>query len=143
MHLNVLVAEPCNDTWAAVSDALRRYAPAASVLRVKDGQQATRFLFDRGLLTAEPQVPDLVVLAASLPFVDSALIVSQLRQKDRTRCTPVILLQKADFPEPGSKLQEPLRAPVLILTLAGNGAQESQLRGALQAALCLPKNRAT
>lgn len=92
MTFNVLVAEPGNEDWASIAAGIRRQRADASILRVKDGEQAVRFLFQRGLLTEEPETPDLVVLAASLPIVPSEAIIARLRQNPGTRTTPIIVI---------------------------------------------------
>jgi CheY-like chemotaxis protein len=91
MEFNVLVAEPCNDDWASIASGIRRHWPDASILRVKDGEQAVRFLFYRGLLTDAPETPDLIVLAEELPTIASEAVVARLRQHPRTQNTPVIV----------------------------------------------------
>lgn len=94
MTMNVLVAEPSGVDWAEISKGIRRHLPEASVLRVKDGEQALRFLFHRGLLTAEPPVPDLVLLAEELPLIPAAGVIARMRIDPRTRLTPVIVLRQ-------------------------------------------------
>lgn len=94
MTTNVLVAEPSGADWAAISKGISRHLPEASVLRVKDGEQALRFLFHRGLLTAEPPVPDLVLLAEELPLIPAAGVIARMRIDPRTRLTPVIVLRQ-------------------------------------------------
>lgn len=94
MNINVLVAEPSGADWAAIAKGIRRHLPEASVLRVRDGEQALRFLFHRGLLTAEPSVPDLVLLAEELPLIPAAGVIARMRIDPRTRFTPVIVLRR-------------------------------------------------
>lgn len=92
MTFNVLVAEPADQQWALIANGIRRYRPQASILRVKDGEQAVRFLFYRGLFAEVPETPDLVVLARYLPTVATEAIVARLRQHPRTGRTPVVIL---------------------------------------------------
>lgn len=94
MNINVLVAEPSGSDWTAIAKGIRRQLPEASMLRVKDGEQALRFLFHRGLLTAEPPVPDLVLLAEELPLIPAAGVIARMRIDPRTRLTPVIVLRR-------------------------------------------------
>jgi len=94
MSLNVLVAEPSGSDWAAIAKGIRRHLPDASMLRVRDGEQALRFLFHRGLLTAEPPVPDLVLLSEELPLIPAAGVIARMRIDPRTRLTPVIVLRR-------------------------------------------------
>ncbi len=94
MNINVLVAEPSGADWTAIAKGIRRQLPDASVLRVKDGEQALRFLFHRGLLTADPPVPDLVLLAEELPLIPAAGVIARMRIDPRTRFTPVIVVRQ-------------------------------------------------
>jgi hypothetical protein len=55
--------------WTAISNGIQRHFADASILRVKDGEQALRFFLNRGLLTDAPEIPDLMVLASGLPVI--------------------------------------------------------------------------
>lgn len=94
MMFNVLVAEPGNGAWSSIAAGVRRQRPEAALLRVKDGEQAMRFLFHRGLFTESPETPDLLVLAANLPKIPVEAIVARLRQYPLTRTTPVIIVKR-------------------------------------------------
>ncbi len=91
---HVLVAEADRDTWASIANGVRRYQPEATIVRVKDGEQAMRHLFQRGLFTEEPETPDLIVLAADLLIVSTDAIIDRLRQHPRTETIPVIVVRK-------------------------------------------------
>jgi hypothetical protein len=92
MTFNVLVATPGDDEWTSIVHGIRRQRPEAAILRVKDGEQAMRFLFHRGLLTDAPETPDLVVLGRDLWLVPTEALVDRLRQHPRTELTPVIIV---------------------------------------------------
>jgi CheY-like chemotaxis protein len=92
MTFSVLVAEPGNDDWTSIAEGIKRQRPEAEILRVKDGEQAVRFLFYRGLLSEIPETPDLVVLAAHLDTVPVEAVVARVRQHPRTCMTPVIVV---------------------------------------------------
>ena len=91
MTFNVLVAEPDDQAWAMIANSIKQYRADADLLRVKDGEQAMRFLFYRGLFTEAPETPDLVVLARDLPTMSAQVVVARLRQHPRTLNTPVIV----------------------------------------------------
>lgn len=99
MGFSVLVAEPENDDWTSIADGIRRRSPDALILRVKDGEQAVRFLFHRGLFTEGPETPDLVVLAANLSIVSTEAVVTRIRQHPRTRQLPVVVVWREQDPE--------------------------------------------
>lgn len=92
MTLHVLVAEPSDDHWTSISAGIRHYRSDASILRVKDGEQAARFLFYKGQFSDEPETPGLVVLSADLALVPAEAIIARLRQRPETPTTPVIVV---------------------------------------------------
>jgi CheY-like chemotaxis protein len=93
MTYNILVAEPRDDICKSIINGLRRRQPEADILRVKDGEQAVRFLFQRGLLSEEPETPDLIVLAAELPVLPTNAVIARIRQHPRTLSIPVVLVR--------------------------------------------------
>jgi CheY-like chemotaxis protein len=93
MTYNILVAEPSDGIWTSIVNGLRKRQPDAEILRVKDGEQAVRFLFQRGLLSEEPETPDLIVLAAELPILPTNAVIARIRQHPRTLSIPVILVR--------------------------------------------------
>ena len=102
MGLSVVVAEPNDEDWKSIADGIRRHSPEAAILRVKDGEQAVRFLFHRGLLTENPETPDLVVLATNLSGVSTEAVLTRIREHPRTQAMPVILVwgeETRDAPE--------------------------------------------
>ncbi|WP_161965609.1 hypothetical protein [Steroidobacter cummioxidans] len=94
MIYNVLVGEPDNDTWTSIANGVRRYQAESAIVRVKDGEQAVRYLFQRGLLTEEPETPHLILLAAHLPIVSMNAVIARLRQHPRTQAIPVIVIRR-------------------------------------------------
>lgn len=91
MSFSALVVEPSDAAWSDIANGVRRHFPDASLLRVKDGEQALRFVLQTGLLTADPEIPNLVLLAAELPLVPAERVFARLRQDSRTRAIPVIV----------------------------------------------------
>lgn len=94
MTYHVLVAEPDNDLWTSIANGVRRHQPDAAIVRVKDGEQAIRYLFERGLFTEEPETPHFVVLAAELPVVPATALIDRLRQHPRTEAISVIVVRR-------------------------------------------------
>lgn len=92
MTFNVLVAEPVNAQWLSIASGIRRQRPDATILRVRDGEQALRFLLYKGLFTDDPQPPDLILLAAELSVVAAGAIVARVRQHPKICTVPVILV---------------------------------------------------
>jgi CheY-like chemotaxis protein len=119
MGLSVVVAEPNDENWKSIADGIRRQSPDASILRVKDGEQAVRFLFHRGLLTEDPETPNLVVLATSLTIISTQAVITRIREHPRTEKTPVVVVWKEAIRDPGEALDAQGRFdhqhPVLIV----------------------------
>jgi CheY-like chemotaxis protein len=131
MNFNVLVAEPSNDDWISISRGLRRRLPDASVLRVKDGEQALRFTFRTGLLTDDPQIPHLVILAARLPLVSGERVLEQLRQDPRTQSVPVMVAWKDGYNSKVEKI-EAFRGDEWLFTVFCTVALEDQVADAVR-----------
>src|SRR5687768_14375578 len=131
MNLNVLVAEPSNADWISISRGVRRRLPDASLLRVKDGEQALRFTFQAGLLTTDPQIPHLVILAARLPIVSGERVLEQLRQDPRTRSTPVLVAWKDGYNTKVEKI-EAFRGDEWLFTIFCTVALEEQVADAVR-----------
>jgi CheY-like chemotaxis protein len=131
MNLNVLVAEPSNADWISISRGLRRRLPDASVLRVKDGEQALRFTFQDGLLTTGPQIPHLVFLAARLPIVSGERVLEQLRHDPRTRSTPVLVAWKDCYNDRVEKI-EAFRGDEWLFTIFCTVPLEEQVADAVR-----------
>lgn len=91
MIFNVLVAEPSDAAWIWITRGIRRHFAHASILRVKDGDQAIRFLFHRASSADEALTPGLIVLAAELPVVTVSDVFTRVRQAPETRAIPVIV----------------------------------------------------
>lgn len=131
MTLNILVAEPNNDDWISISRGIRRRLPDASILRVKDGEQALRFTFQTGLLTPDPQIPHLVLVAARLPIVSGERVLDQLRQDPRTRSIPVLVAWKDGYNARVEKI-EAFRGDEWLFTIFCTVALEEQVSDAVR-----------
>lgn len=133
MAYNVVVAEPSDEVWTSIAHGVRRYQPEAAVLRVKDGEQALRFLFHRGLLTEEPETPHLIVLNAELPIVPLNMLIDRLRQHPRTRMIPLLVVRQDsgsdDRDAPIASHQWLHRLPGVI-TITGTKKLESEVANA-------------
>ena len=131
MNLNVLVAEPNNEDWISISRGVRRRLPDASLLRVKDGEQALRFTFQAGLLTTDPQIPHLVILSARLPIVSGERVLDQLRQDPRTRSIPVLVARKDGYNARVEKI-EAFQGDEWLFTIFCTVALEEQVADAVR-----------
>jgi CheY-like chemotaxis protein len=124
MNLKVLVAEPSYDDWISISRGVRRRLPDASILRVEDGEQALR-------LTADPQMPQLVLLAARLPVVSGERVLDQLRRDPRTRSIPILVAWKDGYNAKVEKI-EAFRGDEWLFTIFCTVALEEQVADAVR-----------
>ena len=72
----------------------------------------TAFDGREGLDTLEREAPDLVILDLMLPVVDGYKICNIIKNSDRFKDTPVIILSARDFGR--EELDEPLNADLLM-----------------------------
>jgi DNA-binding NarL/FixJ family response regulator len=93
--IDVLVADYADRDARKTLAAIRRVAPIASTLRVLHGDQAARLMFNRGLFTAEPQIPRLVILDLNLPRIDGKSLLRRLSRHARTQRVPVVVFTES------------------------------------------------
>jgi two-component system response regulator len=94
--IDIMLVDDCDTDARTTMKAVRRAAPTASVLRIKDGEQALRFLFARGLFTREPQLPRLILLDLTLPIVSGWRVLERVRTDASTNDIPVIVTSLRD-----------------------------------------------
>jgi CheY-like chemotaxis protein len=97
--IDVLVADYADNDARKTLAAIRRVAPIASTLRVLHGDQAVRLMFNRGLFTAEPQIPRLVILELNLPRINGKSLLRRLSRHVRTQRIPVVVFTQSRNPE--------------------------------------------
>lgn len=112
---------------------MRRYRPRATGLRVKDGEQALRFLFHRGLFTEKPETPDLIVLSAELPIVIMNIVLARLRQHPRTQDVAVIVVPNdaGNYPEDATESQQWLHRDAGVIVIIGTQRLENEVANAM------------
>ena len=71
--------------------ALKKSNVLNPVIVVRDGADALDYLFARGAHTGAP-LPHIVLLDLKLPKVDGLEVLRQLRESDRTKVLPVVIL---------------------------------------------------
>lgn len=95
----ILVVEDSDDEYDALVRALSRDRHLTiSLHRYKDGQQALDYLFHRGLYKdAEKGVlPGIILLDLNVPGIDSRKVLAELKNDDRLRRIPVIVMTNSD-----------------------------------------------
>jgi two-component system response regulator len=74
--------------------ALRKRRLANNVLHVRDGEEASNWLFGNGSHSGRDtnHKPKLVLLDLKLPKIDGLEVLRQLRAREETRLIPVVIL---------------------------------------------------
>jgi two-component system, response regulator len=73
--------------------ALKRKGLANRVTWVKDGAEALDFIFCEGAYASRgPGLPKLVLLDLKMPKVDGAEVLRRIKQDERTKHVPVVML---------------------------------------------------
>jgi two-component system response regulator len=90
----ILVVEDNPDDEALMLRALRKNGIANEIVVARDGVEALDYLFGEGQYagrTAE-NVPELILLDLKLPKIDGLDVLKRLREDDRTKYVPVVVL---------------------------------------------------
>jgi DNA-binding response OmpR family regulator len=89
--IDVLLIEPSDLDARQTLAAIRKTRTQLSTLRVIDAEQASRVMFERGLLTDAPQIPRLIIvdLPASGEGANRALL--RLKSTRDARRVPIVI----------------------------------------------------
>ncbi|HYJ89765.1 MAG TPA: response regulator [Pyrinomonadaceae bacterium] len=90
----ILVVEDNPDDEALMLRALRKNGIANEIVVAHDGVEALDYLFGEGQYAGRDaeEVPELVLLDLKLPKVDGLDVLRRLRDDDRTKYVPVVVL---------------------------------------------------
>jgi two-component system, response regulator len=90
----ILLVEDNPDDVELTLRALELQKIANPLVVARDGVEALDYLFGRGPFAgpAAPALPTVILLDLKLPKVDGLEVLRQLRQNDRTRLLPVVIL---------------------------------------------------
>jgi CheY-like chemotaxis protein len=132
MGLNVLVVAPCNSDWRIIAKGIRCELAVASVLRVVDGVQAIRFMIERGLLTEEPEFPDILVIDLALPMLPAQEVLARVHENAVARSTQIIAL--TEDPDCAAIAGNPIGIAAVAIKYAGAQAFEASFTSSLRQA---------
>lgn len=94
----ILLVEDNPDDVALTLRALKKNNISNDVATVADGAEALDFLFCRGAYADRPAtaLPLVVLLDLKLPKVDGLQVLQQIRENERTRFLPVVILTSSN-----------------------------------------------
>ena len=87
----ILIVEDDPKDLDVTLSALERFSAEGMVL--KDGQEAWDYLFER-TAESDPEFPDLIILDLGLPHRNGLEILIRMRQEERTKGIPAIILTR-------------------------------------------------
>ena len=91
--VTILLVEDNPDDAALTELALRGTIPARLQI-ARDGQEALDYLFNHA-----NELPRLVLLDLGLPNIDGLEVLRRIRENERTRLTPVVILTSSTAPD--------------------------------------------
>ncbi|MGE4053267.1 MAG: response regulator [Vicinamibacterales bacterium] len=89
-QLIALVEDNPDDEMLTIR-ALKKQKVANEIVVLRDGVEALDFL-----LSPESPLPDLVLLDLKLPRLDGLQVLRRLREEERTRLLPIVVLTSSD-----------------------------------------------
>jgi two-component system response regulator len=93
----ILLVEDSQDDAELAILALREAGVVSRVDVVRDGEEALEYLFDAPSRSASP--PLLVLLDIKLPKIDGFAVLRRIRQEERTRMLPTVILSSSTVRE--------------------------------------------
>lgn len=91
----ILLVEDDPDHEALTIRALRKANIVNDIRVARDGEEAIDMLFGDGQSSLKP-LPQVVLLDLKLPKVDGLEVLRRIRESDRTRLLPVVILTSSD-----------------------------------------------
>lgn len=93
--VDILLVEDNLDDAELTIRELKKHNMANNLFHVKDGEEALEFIFATGKYAGERDVefpPKLVLLDIQMPKVNGIEVLQKIKQDDRTKTTPVVML---------------------------------------------------
>jgi two-component system, response regulator len=90
-HKHFLLVEDNNAHAKLVMLQFHDLGSDVTIDRVSDGEEALDYVFARGKYAGKPQ-PDVIVLDLNLPKIDGHEVLRQLKENEKLRSIPVIVL---------------------------------------------------
>jgi CheY-like chemotaxis protein len=92
--VDILMVEDNADDEALTLHELRKYHLTNRIQVVRDGREALEYIFCTGRYATRDikDQPHVILLDIKLPFVDGLEILKRIKQDERTRTVPVVML---------------------------------------------------
>ena len=92
--VDILMVEDNADDEALTLHELRKYHLTNRIQVVRDGQEALEYVFCTGRYATRDikDQPHVILLDIKLPFVDGLEVLRRIKQDQRTRTIPVVML---------------------------------------------------
>jgi CheY-like chemotaxis protein len=104
-EVTILIADDDTGHYTLIRKNLLRSSVANQIIRFKDGQEITDFLFNQGssVLPAgtpkfDPKAPYVLLLDIRMPKIDGVEVLRRVKADDVLRRMPVIMLTTTDDP---------------------------------------------
>jgi len=95
--VTILLVEDDPGHTRLIEKNLRRACITNEIILIADGQQAINYLFSQGQYArSERRSPLLVLLDLNLPGLNGYQVLQQMKQDERTRRIPVVILTTTD-----------------------------------------------
>ena len=92
----ILLVEDNPDDEALTLRALKKNNITNEVIVARDGAEALGYLFGTGGQTGRPLAPQVTLLDLKLPKVDGLEVLRRIREDQRTRLLPVVILTSSN-----------------------------------------------
>lgn len=92
---NILLVEDDPDHEVLTIRALRKSNLVNDVIVARDGEEAIRILFGDGV-SGPAALPQVILLDLKLPKIDGLEVLRRIRESEKTRMLPVVILTSSD-----------------------------------------------
>ncbi|NTV13354.1 MAG: response regulator [Desulfobulbaceae bacterium] len=105
--LTVILVEDDPGHALLIEKNLRRAGIANTIVKLDDGQKAVDFLFKQGEYSGRVQTPPfLILLDLNLPVLSGYQVLQAIKNDERTKAIPVVILTTTDNPHEISRCYE-------------------------------------
>lgn len=105
--VTILLVEDDPGHALLIEKNLRRAGIANNIVVLDNGQKAVDFLFKNGAYSGDSQpAPPLILLDLNLPVLDGYQVLKAIKNEERTKSIPVVVLTTTDNPHEVARCYE-------------------------------------